>query len=79
MNSTCQIAMDQLEHSSQVLNPTPVDDVDDLPFFDKTIQQQLVETAELRKEQKEKINKAEAARDYSSGSSGIFNDKNEQN
>lgn len=78
MNSTCQIAMKQMEESTQLLQQASTVDSENLPFFSQETQEQLAKTANLRHqkrpdEQKPEI--TEAPLDYSDSPSGLFVDK----
>lgn len=78
MNSTCQIAMKQMQESTQLLKRATTNDTDTMPFFSQETQDQLAQTAGLRHPKKtdKKIDTyTEAPLDYSSEASGLFTDK----
>jgi len=78
MNSTCQIAMKQMQESTQLLKRASTSDTEDMPFFSQETQDQLAQTAGLRHPKKadEQVDKVtEAPLDYSGESSGLFVDK----
>lgn len=79
MNSTCQIAMKQMQESTQLLKrATSSSDTDDMPFFSQETQDQLAQTAGLRHPKKtdNKVDSVtEAPLDYSGEASGLFVDE----
>jgi uncharacterized membrane-anchored protein YhcB (DUF1043 family) len=81
MNSTCQIAMKQMQESTLLLKRVTTNDTNDMPFFSQETQEHLAQTAGLR--HPKKIDKkadavTEAPLDYSSEASGLFVDKKHQ-
>lgn len=77
MNSTCQTAMKQMEESTQLLQQVTTSDVDGMPFFSQETQQQLAQTAGLRRQKRASENvktATEAPLDYSGEASGLFID-----
>lgn len=79
MNETCQIAMTQMEKSTELLQKaTPDATQDELPFFSPETTAELQKTAILRQtknERTEDVSMTEPPKDYSSEKSGIFSDK----
>ena len=78
MNNTCQIAMKQMEESTQLLQRASTVDSDGMPFFSQETQEQLAQTAGLRQEKRspQAIEEAtEAPLDYSGQASGLFVDE----
>jgi len=78
MNSTCQIAMKQMQESTQLLKRASTSDTEDMPFFSQETQDQLAQTAGLRHPKKtdEQVDTVtEAPLDYSGEASGLFVDK----
>ncbi|MBL4900380.1 MAG: YhcB family protein [Colwellia sp.] len=78
MNSTCKIAMKQMQESTQLLKRATINDTDDMPFFSQETQDQLAQTVGLRHPKKvdEKIDAVtEAPLDYSNEASGLFIDE----
>jgi uncharacterized membrane-anchored protein YhcB (DUF1043 family) len=78
MNSTCQIAMKQMQESTQLLKRASTSDTEDMPFFSQETQDQLAQTAGLRHPKKadEHVDTVtEAPLDYSGEASGLFADK----
>jgi uncharacterized membrane-anchored protein YhcB (DUF1043 family) len=78
MNSTCQIAMKQMQESTQLLKRASTSDTEDMPFFSQETQDQLAQTAGLRHPKKvdEQVDTVtEAPLDYSGEASGLFADK----
>jgi uncharacterized membrane-anchored protein YhcB (DUF1043 family) len=78
MNSTCQIAMKQMEQSTQLLQQATPEMSEGMPFFSKETQEQLAQTVSLRHnkdERKTDIEITEAPLDYSGEASGLFADK----
>jgi uncharacterized membrane-anchored protein YhcB (DUF1043 family) len=78
MNSTCQIAMKQMQESTQLLQQATNVEVEGMPFFSAETEQQLAQTANLRHpkridEPEEVI--TEAPLDYSDNPSGLFADE----
>jgi len=78
MNSTCQVAMKQMHESTQLLQQATNVDVEGMPFFSAETEQQLAQTAKLRRPKRvndleEKV--TEAPLDYSDNPSGLFADK----
>lgn len=78
MNSTCQIAMKQMEESTELLQKATSSEQVGMPFFSKETQEQLAETATLRHPKRD--NKvadpiSEPPLDYSGNPSGLFADK----
>ena len=77
MNSTCQIAMKQMQESTQLLQKATHVDVEGMPFFSAETQQQLAQTANLRHPKRDvavKEEVTEAPLDYSGNPSGLFAD-----
>lgn len=81
MNETCQVAMQQMEQSTKLLQQaTPVEGLE-RPFFATETAQQLAETAELRhanrrqKAEQEKVAFSQPPLDYSANPSGLFVDQ----
>jgi uncharacterized membrane-anchored protein YhcB (DUF1043 family) len=78
MNSTCQIAMKQMEKSTQLLQQATPAEIDGMPFFSKETQEQLAQTVTLRHTKSERKSESiitEAPLDYSGEASGLFEDK----
>lgn len=78
MNSTCQIAMKQMEESTELLQKVTTSEQVAMPFFSKETQEQLAETASLRHEKREDKSAeiiSEPPLDYSGNPSGLFADK----
>lgn len=78
MNSTCQVAMKQMQESTQLLKRASTNDAENMPFFSQETQDQLAQTAGLRHPKKtdEKVDTVtEAPLDYSGEASGLFVDK----
>lgn len=81
MNGTCQIAMQQMQESTQLLKRVSTSDTDDMPFFSQETQEQLTQTAGLRHPKKvdDKVEAVtQAPLDYSGKASGLFDDKEQQ-
>jgi len=78
MNDTCQMAMKQMEESTNFLQKVTTSDVDGMPFFSQETQDQLAQTAVLRhpkRAEKKVESSTEAPLDYSGEASGLFIDK----
>jgi len=78
MNETCQVAMKQMQQSTQLLQQATPDESDVMPFFSKETQEQLAQTVALRhkkEERKDDIEITEPPLDYSGESTGLFADK----
>jgi len=78
MNSTCQLAMKQMQESTQLLKHAGTDDSDVMPFFSQETQDQLAQIAGQRHTKKtdNKNDKVtEAPLDYSGEASGLLADK----
>ena len=78
MNNTCQIAMKQMQESTQLLKRATSNDPDDMPFFSQETQEQLAQTAGLRhpkRETKQAESSTQAPLDYSGQASGLFIDQ----
>jgi len=78
MNSTCQLAMKQMQESTQLLKHAGTDDADVMPFFSQETQDQLAQIAGQRHAKKtdNKNDKVtEAPLDYSGEASGLLADK----
>lgn len=78
MNSTCQIAMRQMQESTQLLQQATNVEVEGMPFFSAETEKQLAQTANLRHpkriDEPEEII-TEAPLDYSDNPSGLFADE----
>ncbi|WP_286263012.1 YhcB family protein [Thalassotalea atypica] len=79
MNETCQVAMKQMEQSTQLLQQATPTEATVMPFFSKETQEQLAQTVNLRHEKRtdkaEQEPVTEAPLDYSGNPSGLFADK----
>ena len=81
MNDTCQMAMKQMEESTNFLQKVTTNDADGMPFFSQETQDQLTQTAGLRhpkREAKQAESNTEAPLDYSGEASGLFVDSKKQ-
>jgi hypothetical protein len=81
MNSTCQIAMKQMQESTQLLQKATTAEVESMPFFSAETQQQLAQTATLRHQKRtteaaEEV--TEAPLDYSNNASGLFTEQKQK-
>lgn len=76
MNETCQVAMAQMEKSTELLQrATPEKSSDELPFFSEEITADLTTTASLRRPaagNSSDHDLTEAPKDYSDDPSGLF-------
>lgn len=75
MNTTCQSAMKQMQESTQLLQQASTLDADGMPFFSQETQQQLAQTAALRRQKRSSENTnmtTEPPLDYSGQASGLF-------
>ncbi len=77
MNSTCQVAMKQMEESTQLLQRATPTEAEAMPFFSKETQEQLAQTVTLRHQKRTDSAETitEAPLDYSGNPSGLFADK----
>jgi len=79
MNETCQVAMKQMEQSTQLLQQATTSESTPMPFFSKETQEQLAQTVSLRHEKRDSATESEkvteAPLDYSGNPSGLFADK----
>ena len=78
MNNTCQIAMKQMQESTQLLQKATPSEIESMPFFAAETEQQLAQTATLRRKKKtveEPDTMTEPPLDYSSNPSGLFADQ----
>lgn len=78
MNNTCQTAMKQMQESTQLLQKATSVEVEGMPFFAAETEQQLAQTATLRRKKKtpeEKESITEPPLDYSGNPSGLFADQ----
>lgn len=81
MNETCQVAMQQMEQSTKLLQQATPTELVDAPFFATETTQQLAETAEMRnalRRQRKKesvVSFEQPPLDYSTGASGLFADQ----
>ena len=78
MNNTCQIAMKQMQESTQLLQRVTTNDTEGMPFFSQETQEQLAQTAGLRhpkRETKQAESSTQAPLDYSGQASGLFIDQ----
>ncbi len=78
MSTTCQVAMKQMEESTQLLQRASTSEPEGMPFFSQETEQQLAQTANLRHHKRTDDNAEEitqAPLDYSDNPSGIFVDK----
>ena len=78
MNNTCQTAMKQMQESTQLLQKATSVEVEGMPFFAAETEQQLAQTASLRRKKRtadapESI--TEPPLDYSGNPSGLFADQ----
>ena len=78
MNNTCQTAMKQMQESTQLLQKATSVEIESMPFFAAETEQQLAQTATLRRKKKsieapESI--TEPPLDYSGNPSGLFADQ----
>lgn len=78
MNNTCQTAMKQMQESTQLLQKATSVEAEAMPFFAAETEQQLAQTAELRRKKKsveEESTMTEPPLDYSGNPSGLFVDQ----
>jgi len=80
MNSTCQTAMKQMQESTQLLQRATIEEVESMPFFSAETQQQLEQTATLRRQKRtdEVTEATEPPLDYSGNPSGLFIDQKQK-
>ena len=81
MNSTCQTAMQQMKESTQLLQKATTAEVEGMPFFSAETQEQLTQTAVLRRHKRNSDNAegiTEAPLDYSGNPSGLFVDQKQK-
>jgi uncharacterized membrane-anchored protein YhcB (DUF1043 family) len=76
MNSTCKIAMEQMEKSTSLLNKATQEPVAGMPFFSKEAEEHLRANPDGAKLSRNEKNKTftEPPLDYSSAPSGLFSD-----
>ena len=75
MNTTCQIAMKQMEESTQLLQRAGTTNTQEMPFFSQETQEQLAQTVDLRNKTRTDEMATEPALDYSGSASGLFADQ----
>jgi uncharacterized membrane-anchored protein YhcB (DUF1043 family) len=78
MNSTCQVAMEQMAQSTQLLQQATPENIESMPFFSKETQEHLAQTVNLRHNKEPRKNDETASEpplDYSGAPSGLFADK----
>ena len=75
MNTTCQIAMKQMEESTQLLQRAGTTNTQEMPFFSQETQEQLAQTVDLRNKTRTDEMATEPALDYSGSASGLFVDQ----
>ena len=78
MNNTCQTAMKQMQESTELLQKATSVEVEGMPFFAAETEEQLAQTASLRRTKKTpEVTEllTEAPLDYSGNPSGLFVDQ----
>jgi len=75
MNNTCQIAMKQMEESTQLLQRASTNETQDMPFFSQETQEQLMKASHLKSQKRSYETASEPALDYSGSASGLFSDQ----
>ena len=76
MNNTCQIAMEQMAKSTELLQQATPEASESMPFFSKETHEELDKTLDLRPKHyssAEKETITEPPLDYSGNPSGLFN------
>lgn len=73
MNNTCQTAMKQMQESTELLQKATSVEVEGMPFFAAETEQQLAQTATLRRKKRTATESlTEPPLDYSGNPSGLF-------